>query len=82
MWFNLDRLNLSRLSFAVVVVPHQTLRLHYTLHVAFLLFSGYQCGRIPWADVDIMVLVEERGVPKFCLLELCSKVSVDSIELV
>ena len=37
-------------------------------------------GRIPWADVDIMVLVEERGVPKFCLLELCSKVSVDSIE--
>jgi len=51
-----------------------------TLIVAFLLFSGYQYGRIPWADADIMVLVDERGVPKFCLQELCSKVSGDSIE--
>ena len=52
----------------------------YTIHVAFLLFSGYQYGHIPWADTDIMVLVDERGVPKFCLQELYSKVSVDSIE--
>ena len=42
--------------------------------------SYHQYGRTPWADTDIMVLVDERGVPKFCLLELCSKVSVDSIE--
>ena len=57
--------------------------LHYILYVLLFFFSsGYQYGRIPWADVDIMVLVDERGVPKFCLLELCSKVSVDSIELV
>jgi len=78
----LDRLNSSRLSFAVVVVTLSwvaisTVALYFICCFSFL---SYQCGRIPWADVDIMVLVEERGVPKFCLQELCSKVSVDSIE--
>ena len=46
-------------------------------HVPFPL-SGYQYGRIPWADADITVLVDERGVPKFCLQELCIKVCVYS----
>ena len=47
-------------------------------HVLFPL-SGYQYGRIPWADADITVLVDERGVPKFCLQELCIKVCVYSV---
>ena len=36
--------------------------------------AGYQYGHIPWADADVTVLVDERGVPKFCLQELSTKV--------
>ncbi len=35
---------------------------------------GYRYGRIPWADADIMVLLDDKGTPKFCLQELSSKV--------
>ena len=41
---------------------------------AVLLCPGYQYGRIPWADADVTVLVDEKGVSRFCLQELCSKV--------
>ena len=37
---------------------------------------GYQYGRIPWGDADITCLVDENGLCKFCLQELCSKVCV------
>ena len=39
-------------------------------HMFFISLSGYQYGRIPWADADITVLVDEKGIPKFCLQEL------------
>lgn len=38
------------------------------------IYAGYQYGHIPWADADITVLVDERGVAKFCLQELIAKV--------
>ena len=41
-----------------------------TIHLC----AGYKYGHIPWADADITVLVDERGVPKFCLQELSTKV--------
>ena len=46
------------------------------VHVDMYLYihSGYRYGRIPWADADITVLVDEKGVPKFCLQELVTKV--------
>jgi len=51
-------------------------------HVCFihvicsLLWTGYQYGRIPWNDADVTCVVDNRGVAKFCLNELCSKVCV------
>ncbi|CAI8056731.1 hypothetical protein GBAR_LOCUS30905, partial [Geodia barretti] len=36
--------------------------------------AGYRYGHIPWADADITVLVDEKGVTKFCLQELIAKV--------
>ena len=42
-----------------------------------MLNTGYQYGRIPWADADITVLVDEKGVPKFCLQELSAKVQLE-----
>ena len=52
----------------------------YILLYTLFFFSQLPVWSHPWADTDIMVLVDERGVPKFCLQELYSKVSVDSIE--
>ena len=46
-------------------------------NIIIMLNTGYQYGRIPWADADITVLVDEKGVPKFCLQELSAKVQLE-----
>ena len=38
------------------------------------LSAGYQYGRVAWGEADITCLVDDRGVVKVCLQELCSKV--------
>lgn len=35
---------------------------------------GYQYGRVPWANAEVAVLVDEKGVLRFCLHELCTRV--------
>ena len=35
---------------------------------------GYQYGRVPWANTEVAVLVDEKGVLRFCLHELCTRV--------
>lgn len=57
-----------RLGFICTCTPYLHVRISHHL------YAGYQYGHIPWADADITVLVDERGVPKFCLQELASKV--------
>eukprot|EP00731_Ephydatia_muelleri_P029058 Em0020g702a len=36
--------------------------------------AGYQYGRVPWANTEVAVLLDEKGVLRFCLHELCTRV--------
>lgn len=36
--------------------------------------TGYQYGRVPWANTEVAVLVDEKGILRFCLHELCTRV--------
>ena len=36
--------------------------------------TGYQYGRVPWANTEVAVLLDEKGVLRFCLHELCTRV--------
>ncbi|XP_019855613.1 PREDICTED: uncharacterized protein LOC100636670 [Amphimedon queenslandica] len=36
--------------------------------------EGYKYGKIPWSDADLALVITSRGIPKFCLQEMCNKV--------